>query len=464
MIKALWFMLKIAAFVAVAVWIAEQPGTVDIHWMGYDAKIKMGFFLFSILCLILLTLFVYNTIKTFVEFPSSYSRYKEVKRFGKGYKALTLGLTAVAAGDTKIAVYQAHRAEKFLENDTGLPLLLKAQSARMQGKDDVARDAFVKMLANDESAFLGVRGLLQMNLDKGEYAQALGVAQKALVIQPKQPWILKIVYDMQIRLKQWAAAQKTLAKMEAHGGIDKPVARKARVALLHARAEEFLQENNKIEAQKSLHEAFKVQPDFVPTLVQLAQSYYHEGNRRKAVKLLEKAWKAEPHPDLARAWMDVMSQDQGKKNLGRMQWFERLLKVRSDTVIAQMEGGRIATQDRLWGEARKYFERAEALSPNALLYQLWASLEEQAGHDATLVDVYLKKAAVAEPVTVWVCRESGRIYEQWQPVAQPHGAFNTISWSIPGMYVGAADANDTAVRLEQGAVGDVVLDAPKKVG
>ena len=109
MIKALWFAIKVAAAIALVVWIAERPGTVRIEWVEYTVTVHVGLFLLAAIAFVLLTLFIYQTIKAFVDFPKSYARYSEIRAKEKGYEALTRGLTAVAAGDTKAAVAQAKR-------------------------------------------------------------------------------------------------------------------------------------------------------------------------------------------------------------------------------------------------------------------------------------------------------------------------------------------------------------------
>src|SRR5262245_23719039 len=107
MLKALWFMIKVGVLTAAAIWIAERPGTVKIEWLEYTVTVHVGLGLLVVVGTMLLAIFVYNIIRTFVDFPKAYRRYSEIKSREKGYRALTLGLTAVAAGDAKAAVYQA---------------------------------------------------------------------------------------------------------------------------------------------------------------------------------------------------------------------------------------------------------------------------------------------------------------------------------------------------------------------
>ncbi len=103
MIKAIWFMVKVGVLVALALWVAENPGFVEMAWLDYKLRIHVGVFLIALIAVILLSIFLYRAIRTFVDFPKSFRRYQEVKHRDKGYRALTLGLTAV--GTTMWAGY-----------------------------------------------------------------------------------------------------------------------------------------------------------------------------------------------------------------------------------------------------------------------------------------------------------------------------------------------------------------------
>lgn len=456
MIRALWFMIKVGVLVAAVVWIAERPGFVHLQWLNYEARIHFGFFMLAMLALLLVSIFAYNIIRTFVDFPQSFSRYLELKKHEKGYRALTLGLTAVAAGDTKIAAYQAFRAEKFLEDDAGLPLLLKAQAARLEGKEDEARKTFLRLLENKDAAFLGVRGLLQAALDNGEFSRALTLSRQALAIHPKQPWILRLVYDLEIRQREWAQARKTLQRAEKAGAIEALQAKSDRAAMYLAEAEDDLQNDRRDDALQKLENAHRSDPEFVPAVTRLAKMYVQFGKRRKAEKMVARAWKAAPHPDLAQVWDLLVPVKKSPDPMARLQWFEKLGHLNEKSPEGHMAVAQAAMDEGLWGEARDHLRKAEALHPSAGVYKVLAALEEKSTGNDELALMWLEKAADAAPDKVWVCSETGRIYEDWYPVAMPHGAFNTIAWDYPHI-------QGTGRFMQQAVSGmnQTLIEAPK---
>jgi uncharacterized membrane-anchored protein len=253
MIKALWFLIKVTALIAIVVWLADRPGTMRLDWIdlqGNDiaVNVQIGVFLAALFGFVLLSIFIYQTIKTFVDLPKSMARYNEIKAREKGYKALTLGLAAVAAGDRSGAVKQAKKARKFLPDDTGLPMLLDAQAARLDGRESDAAQSFVALLEDKDASFLGVRGLLQAALDTRDYDTALTLAERAMASYPKQVWILKIAYDLQLKAKTWDRARGTLRALEKSGGISAERAQSDKAAILVAAGDEQLEHGDAVYA------------------------------------------------------------------------------------------------------------------------------------------------------------------------------------------------------------------------
>lgn len=454
MFKALWYGVKIAALIAAAVWVADRPGRVQIEWLDYTLTVQVGFFLLALLGFVLLTLFVYQTIRTFVDFPKSYRRYLEIKNREKGWKALTAGLTAVAAGDTAAALRQAEKAEKLIPEDQGLRLLLHAQAARLDGREDDAARCFVALLDNKDAAFLGVRGLLRGALDNADYSTASELARKALEKHPRQNWILKIAYDLEVRLRHWPQAMSILKRGAKYGAFTHEKLISDQIAMLVLQAEEA--GSNKAQTLDYLKQAVKLDRGFAPAAQRLARFYMAGGQSRKAKAVIEKAWKTRPHPSLLKIWGALQNSKKAQDAFLRLQWFERLLKFNAQTGMGQREIGRLAMEAGLWGEAREYLKRAEALEPDAPLYQLWAELEERAGNNPAVVKDKRQKAGMAPAGKVWVCRESGKIYEDWSPIAMPHGSFNTIIWDEPSI---ALQVEPSWLRDRSGMV-EALIEAP----
>ena len=220
MIRVLWFAARTAILVLGAVWVASRPGTVDIQWLGTDIRLKMGAALLTLLILFMLCLVAYRILSGLVSFPRTWGKYLAHQRRRKGYRSLTLGLTAIAAGDGKSAHFHAYRARRLMPEDKGLAVLLEAQAARLQGEDQAANAAFDRLLKNEDTAFLGLRGLLLNALEQGDDVAASALAARALKLHPRQPWVLRTAYELELRQGHWDAAHRLLKDAGRHGAVE----------------------------------------------------------------------------------------------------------------------------------------------------------------------------------------------------------------------------------------------------
>ncbi|MCB9990627.1 MAG: tetratricopeptide repeat protein [Rhodospirillales bacterium] len=430
MLRALFFAIKIGLIFAAAVWIAQRPGEVELDWLGYHIKADVGLVLLGLFALLLATLVLHRMVLAVAALPTKLKKRHEHKQHDKGYQSLTQGLTAVAAGDAKLATAQADKTRALWPDDKGLSLLLEAQAARLRGEEDVARAAFDKLLHNKDTAFLGLRGLLVNALERGDTARGLELAHKAQKMHPRQPWILQMVYDLEIQEKQWDKAEHSLRQAIKFKAVEAARGDKDRIAMLAAQADELNEKGDASRAIAALRKAHKIDPGFAPVAQRLAALYIARKNKPAARKIIEATWRVSPHPDLVPLWDSIVPQGKAKDISARLNWFEKLVLLKPDSAEGQLAAAKVAMEEELWGQARDYLSQAEKTDYSARLCRLYATLEERLGHTEE-ANGWLEKAADAPAEKVWTCKETGRIYERWDPVARPHGSFNTIIWDYP---------------------------------
>lgn len=431
MFRALWFLIQIGLVVAAAVWISQRPGFVVVEWMDYKLSAQIGIFLLGIAVIVLVALSLFKILNAIASVPSRLVGYRHESARRRGYRALTRGFVAIAAGDAKGATRLARQTRTLLPGDNGLPVLLEAQAARLRGEEGAARLSFEELLKDKDASFFGIRGLLKSALDAGDIETALAYARKAHAVHPKQGWILKIVYDLELKNGLWNDAARTLAKIEKYHVLPADHIRRDMITLLVFAAQRADAEGQPGEAKGLLKKAYRLDETNIITTARLADKYIAQGKMRKATSLIEKTWKANPHPDLLALWDKMAPENKPSDLMRRLRWYEKLVAIKPDSADGQMAAAKAAMQDGLWGEARAYLTIAEDIEPSARLYKLRAQMEEQSTHDEKKVREWLEKAADAPPSKVWTCRDTGMVYDRWSPVAQPHGSFNSIVWDYP---------------------------------
>lgn len=436
MLKALWFLVKLGVVIAAILWISERPGQVEMSWLSYDVKMEIGVFFAILAFLLVVLLLLHRGLLALKRAPKALALYHERSSQDKAQRAITQGLSAIAAGDTKKARQCAKRARALQGKEYGLVDLLESMTARMEGDNVQAQMGFERLLERKDTAFLGVRGLLQVAMDEGRIHNAVAMAENAHKMHPKQRWIVKTLYQLYIQQNDWNNAEKALRKAKKMGVVSASQALSDRIAMGLVGAQEALNAGDMDMAYSMTLKAYKKDKTSLPAALMLLPHYLRLKKRKAAIRLVEKVWKHTPHPDLLLAWQAMEPQSKKKKNPAKtMAWYERLLALKPDSDEGQMAVAEIAIRENMYGEARAYLKMAESLRVSKKLYRLYADLEQKQTGDEAAVKLWLEKAADAPSHKVWTCTQSGLVYERWSAFATPHNSFNTIIWDYPGARV-----------------------------
>lgn len=462
MLRALWYFVQIAIVAAAAIWIGTQKGSVNVVWNDYTLSLNLGLFLLAFVLFTLMAVTVFRLIGAVLNMPSGFLRRRRERNRKKGFSALTRGFVALAAGDVKKASALARDARFLLPEETALALMLEAQTARLRGDEVKAKASFEQLLEDKDAAFLGIRGLVQSSMAGGDAMKALYYARLALDKNPKQPWVLKSVYDLELQAGLWDEAYSTLRRAHKYDAIDAVQAESDEVALLMLLADAERTCGHDDAWKDHLKRAVKLKPDFIPSVLALCEYYVQKDRRGKVETLIEKAWKLNPHPLLADMWGRIAPIPTGSDTLKRYRWFEKLVKLNPQSADGHIAAARVAIESGLIGEARAHAERALTLRPTVQAYRLMADIEERSAFQGKEMAVRrnLQKAAEAAPDAVWYCTQTGHVYDRWSAIALPHGAFNTIVWGHPLSHdfgTGSLKSMVYANRNNQSIMGDVLL-------
>ena len=232
----LWSLLKIVVFVALvgaAAWgaglLLEADGGVRVSLA--DIEFTLGP-LVAVIALVLLVIAIWLALKiaglivAFIRFlagdETAITRYFQRNRERKGYDALAEGMMALASGDGRQALTKAEKADRYLQRPD-LTTLLTAQAAELAGDRAKAEEAYKRLLEDDKTRFVGVRGIMKQKLEAGDTATALKLAEKAFALKPKHEDTQDVLLKLQAGEGDWSGARKTLGAKLKHGGLPRDV-------------------------------------------------------------------------------------------------------------------------------------------------------------------------------------------------------------------------------------------------
>jgi HemY protein len=458
-IRTILGLIVIGGLVATAVFFADRPGQVEIVWQGWELQTSVGVLVAATVLLGLAAALLLWLASLIVDSPRAFLRRRRARRRRAGYRALTQGMVAVAAGDPQEAQRCARRADALLA-DPPLTLLLSAQAAQLEGDETAAKKFFTAMLDRPETEFLGLRGLLNQAMRVGDRATALRLTQRAGSLRPATPWVVESRFDLEVREGQWEAAQETLARAVKCRIIPPERARHHRGVIIHELSLAAFATGDRRGGTNLAAQARTLTPDLAALAAHYARELLHDRRPAPATRALETAWRTAPHPELAQLYGSIYDNE---APLARVKRFERLAGQNPDARESYLTLAEAALDAQLWGEARRYLERAAAapapptisrpvnsappfddskctgaagLTPR--LCVLMARVEEGAHGSAGAMREWLDRAVTAMPDPRYVCASCGGESLEWRSICPHCASFDSLAWRTPASAVSGA--------------------------
>lgn len=436
-----WSFVKVALFLVIvagltlgAAHLAETGQGIRIAFAGMEYTLGPLQAVIAALLLVVLVWLVLKALGLMVAVlrfingdETAVSRYFDRNRERKGYEALAEGMMAVASGEGRVALAKAAKAERFLGRPE-LTNLLSAQAAEVSGDTKKAAEIYKRLLGDDRTRFVGVRGLMKQRLAEGDTATALKLAEKAYALKPRHEEVQDVLMKLQADSGNWAGVRRVLGTKLRQGLLPRDVHKRRDAVLALQEAKGVLDEGATVEAREAAIAANKASPDLIPAAVMAAHGYIEKGSAKYAARVLHKAWEAQPHPDLAAAYAAIVPDESPAARLKR---FEALLKLRpeaDETKLLRAELN-IAAED--FPAARRALGDLNEAHPTARSLTIMAAVERGEGADDAVVRGWLARALSASRGPQWVCDKCHNIQAEWGPVCDNCGGFDTLSWCEP---------------------------------
>ncbi|WP_417258502.1 heme biosynthesis protein HemY [Celeribacter sp.] len=434
LVKIIVFFVIVAVVAYGGVLLLETEGGVQMAFGGYEialGPLQAVIAFVALLVTLWLALKVIGLVLAFVKFlmgdETAISRYFDRNRERKGFEALADGMLALASGEGRLAMSKAAKAEKYLRKPE-LTNLLTAQAAEASGDKKKAEETYKRLLSDDRTRFVGVRGILKQRLDAGDTDTALKLAEKAFAIKPKHVETQDVLLKLQAEKGEWSAARRTLSAKLKHGAIPRDVHKRRDAVLALSAAKDILDDGASIETREAAIEANKKSPDLIPAAVMAADKLVEAGNGKQAARILKKAWQAQPHPDLAAAFARIEPNETPAQRLKR---FGALTKLKPDDPETKMLLAELQIANEDFPAARRALGNLAEINPTSRSLTILAAVERGEGGSDVVVRGWLTRALTAPRGPQWVCDNCNTVHSEWGPVCSNCNGFDTMSWRQP---------------------------------
>lgn len=469
----LWSLIKIVFFFCIvgalawgAGFLLQAEGGLQIRAMGVELNPGP---LESILLLVLLVFLVWVFLKVLSLLSAVWkflsgdetalSRYFDRNRERKGFDALSQGLMALANGEGSVAMAKAAKADKYLKKPE-LTNLLTAQAAEMAGDTRKAEETYRKLIENEQTRFVGVRGIMKQKLAEGDTETAIQLAEKAFALKPKHEETGDLLLRLQAEKEDWSGARKTLSTKLRNGQLSRDVHKRRDAVLALSKAKDIISDESSIEARETAIEANRLSPDLIPAAVMAANGYIEQDKARYATRVLKKAWEVQPHPDLAATFAAIAPDETPTERIKR---FKALTKLNADHPETKMLLSELHIANEDFPAARRALGDLVEADPDARSVTLMAVIERGEGASDTVVKGWLARALAVPRGPQWICDNCQHIHAEWKPICENCSSFDTLAWKRPPVSEVTMPAGVQMLPLIVGALEDnteaVVEDA-----
>jgi len=442
MLRLIAFLVGIALLATGLAWLADRPGELVLEWQGYRAETSVFRATVLLVALVALALFAWSILRNLWHSPAAVGNVLSKRRQKMGIDALSSGMIALGAGDKSAAMRAAVQARKSLPNEP-LTHLLRAQAAQLTGDRTTARRIFEAMLASPDTEQLGLRGLFLEAQRENEREAARHFAERAVALNPKLPWAVDALFDIQCRDGDWAGALETVAVARKNGHIDRTQADRRRAVLLTAQAQ-ATEETDPERALNLAVEAHGLAPDLVPAAAIAGRMLASRGNTPRAAKILQRTWARSPHPDLATAYAYARIGDSPRDRLDRVR---QLAALSPNSLEAPIAVATAAIEARQFDEARAALEPLIPSRMTQRVATLMARIEGEQHGDKGRIREWLARAVNADRDPAWTA--DGFVAERWMPVSPVSGALDAFQWRVPVEAMDKGEGAALASKLEE---------------
>lgn len=380
-------LILLCLFVAGGVWLGvnlhQEQGMVLIAAGGKSYEMSLWVGALILIIAFLLLYLIMRVVRGLFNLKEWFSELGQKRRHDRAREKTNQGLIELAEGNW-------HWAEKHLiqgARDAEVPLLnyLAAARAAQESGDDRKRDHYLSLAHDATSGTDLAVGLTQAELQytHGQYEQCLATLKHLRTIAPKHPYVLKLLKNIYVHLRDWGNLLALLPLLKKQKCIEDSEAH-------HLERLCYCQLISQLSQKDKLDDFWRAVPKNMQLDSQITNCYAKRLIESKHFDDAETALKN----SLKKHWDDSLVLLYGHLRVSHppkmLSTAEGWLKHHPDNAALLLTCGRLAVQNELWGKAQRYLEASLSLTPYPEAYALLGVIHEKMGKTKVSADYFRK--------------------------------------------------------------------------
>ena len=357
--------------------VLQDPGYVVITIRGYLIEMSVPVLLALIISLIILIWLAAKLVRAPRKLGEAAARF----RSGRAGQRLTRGMIEVAEGNfakgEKLLARTAHKSDAPLLN-----YLQAARAAHLLGQHD-RRDNWLRQAYEQtpEAADAVLLTQAELQLDQGQFEQALATLRKLQEMTPNHGRALELLGRVYFRLEDWDNLRELLIRLKKHARID-PTTLEDWMLRVHREQLNAAADTNTVEMlwQDIPRGDKKSSALREVRLENLIRTGAHDKAEKEIAHELKRDWRD--------SLLDLYGRAESSDATKQLKQAEKWLGAHGDNPALLLAAARLCMRVELWGKARSYLESVIAIRPTPEAYAEYGKLLTQLGDSHAAADAY----------------------------------------------------------------------------
>jgi HemY protein len=381
----LFFFLLVLGFASLLLWYLQDPGYIEVIWLGYEIHLSVFVAFFLLLFVVLSFLLSKHVLTRITELPFLYFSFLRKSREKKAKDEMMQLLTSLEAEDFSGALSHQKKAALILGLDP-LFLWFSGTAFVRANKPLEAEKCYIELTKNPLTTFLGLKGQIRSALHRGDYKLAYTLLNNAEKLVPTSPWVLKHFLAIASEQKNFKKAEELILRLEDLDYFPSEKSKKQIALLQYLDAIQI--ETSPSQKETLLRQSHRLDPSLAEATESLANLLSEKGNKKEALYTIETTWRLTPIRSLGNLYVKIF---QPKDDLEAYQAATELVKEKSKSSENLFFLAEMALKAKLWGEARNHIKELVKLDPRAKVYELLAALELEENQNSNAALSWLYK-------------------------------------------------------------------------
>ncbi|MFQ5549032.1 MAG: heme biosynthesis HemY N-terminal domain-containing protein [Woeseia sp.] len=355
----------------------QDPGYVVIDFRNYLIEMSVPILIGLVLLLMIGAWLLVKLFRAPRKLGEAAGRY----RMGRAGQRLTRGMIEIAEGNFS-------KGEKLLARAAGVsdaPLLNYLQAARaahLLGQDE-RRDEWLKQAYEQtpEAANAVLLTQAELQLDQGQYEQALATLRRLEENSPNHSHALALLGRLYFRLEDWNHLGELLPRLGSKGRVNAATLDKWSRRV-------FIEKLNQSADGDSVLAVWAEMPKTQKKDLSLLEAYHSSLMRTGMHEKAEKDLAAEINREWRGPLVRLYGMVEGKDAAKQLRRAESWLKNHGEDADLLLTSARLCLRNELWGKARSYLETVISIRPSPEAYQEHGRLLNRLGEADAAADAY----------------------------------------------------------------------------